>query len=255
MIYYSIKNKKEIVIFGHRGAPRLYPENSIDALVKSISLGSNGVEFDIQITADNQIILFHDDYIVSSQNKKHFIKKTNYSVICQLCKADKAPPPAHLDEVLNIIKNHTQVIFNIEIKSNSANNFKILKQVLSKIPKEALRNRCIISSFNPLLLFQLKLQFFYKGSTALILDSKKIKQWGGVFFSKIFILLLRPQFLHININYLNKELINWAHNHYISINTYTINDFQTLQKCISFKIDGVFTDNHHLYNANNNSRA
>ena len=251
MLYYKIRTQNTIFLFGHRGAPGILHENSIGSILKSIELGSHGVEIDIQITKDNKIILFHDNFIISSNIHTDIIQETNYKMIIKLCNKKKIPKPALIDDLIDIIKAHHNVVFNIEIKSNTFNNSKILKQIFSKIPNDILKDRCIISSFNFLLLYQLKFQFSYKGSIGFILASKKIKQWKGLFFNKILMYILKPNFLHMNINHITKSLIYWAHKNNMFINTYTVNDLSTLERCISLNIDGVFTDNHNLYHPKN----
>ncbi len=50
------------VIIAHRGGlARNYPENTIPALEAAIREGVDGVEFDVTVTADGQIVLWHDD--------------------------------------------------------------------------------------------------------------------------------------------------------------------------------------------------
>jgi glycerophosphoryl diester phosphodiesterase len=47
-------------VFAHRGASRRAPENSLAALRIAADLGADGVEFDVQATADGELIVFHD---------------------------------------------------------------------------------------------------------------------------------------------------------------------------------------------------
>ena len=84
MIYQNIKLKNKIFFFAHRGAPRLIHENTINSIEQSITLGCNGVETDIQATKDNQIILFHNNYITDKRRKRYLICKLNYSEIEQI---------------------------------------------------------------------------------------------------------------------------------------------------------------------------
>lgn len=48
-------------VVGHRGNPSQYPENTIASFVSALKCGSSGVETDIQITRDKEIVIFHDD--------------------------------------------------------------------------------------------------------------------------------------------------------------------------------------------------
>ncbi len=45
---------------GHRGAPYHFPENTIASFEKALQLGANGFEFDLCLTADDHILIFHD---------------------------------------------------------------------------------------------------------------------------------------------------------------------------------------------------
>lgn len=247
MLYYHIKQRNQIFFFGHRGAPKIQHENTISSICKSIQLGCHGVEIDIQKTKDNKIILFHNDFIISN-SKKHFINQLEYKHIAQLCQSNNIPQPDRIEDLINVIKNHPKIVFNIEIKSRFLNNHKTLHYILKHIPQRILLRQCIISSFNYFLLCQLRFVFFYKGKTALILENKYFKNQLVLQINKALISILNPDFLHINIKQATRSLVNWAHKKSIIINTYTINDKRALEQCISLGVDGVFTDNHELYN-------
>lgn len=48
-------------VMGHRGARGHAPENTLAGLRKAAGLGCRWVEFDVKLTADGELILFHDD--------------------------------------------------------------------------------------------------------------------------------------------------------------------------------------------------
>ena len=48
-------------IIAHRGASGDAPENTLAAMRRAKALGANWVEFDVQLTADGQAVVFHDD--------------------------------------------------------------------------------------------------------------------------------------------------------------------------------------------------
>lgn len=47
----------------HRGARSLSPENTLAAIEKAWQIGAHGVEVDVSVTADGELILFHDDLL------------------------------------------------------------------------------------------------------------------------------------------------------------------------------------------------
>lgn len=46
---------------GHRGARALAPENTLAGMRAGMAAGADGVEFDVQRTADGHLVVFHDD--------------------------------------------------------------------------------------------------------------------------------------------------------------------------------------------------
>jgi len=56
----SIISAGQIKYIAHRGASYYAPENSLAAIRLAAELGADGAECDIQLTRDNQIVLWHD---------------------------------------------------------------------------------------------------------------------------------------------------------------------------------------------------
>ena len=246
MLYHKIRNKNTIFYFGHRGAPNLYLENSIQSITQSINLGCNGVELDIQLTNDNQIILFHDSFI-TLDGKKYIINRLSYLQLIELCDQNNHPVPDLFINLIPTIINHPNIVFNIEIKSNRLNNYKILSYLLNHLPKNILINQCIISSFNFLLLYQLRFLFFYKGPIAIILANTNFTNKFFIQLYKMIIYILNPAFIHLDIHCVTQSIVDWIHSQSKILNVYTINHSHELEKCIQMGVDGIFTDNHNFY--------
>jgi glycerophosphoryl diester phosphodiesterase len=51
---------RRVYIIGHRGAPHHFPENSLASYERALDLGANGLEFDLCLTRDRRIAVFHD---------------------------------------------------------------------------------------------------------------------------------------------------------------------------------------------------
>ncbi len=52
----------------HRGARSLAPENTLAALRKAWDIGTDGVEIDIQVSADGQLVIHHDQTLERTTN-------------------------------------------------------------------------------------------------------------------------------------------------------------------------------------------
>ncbi|MGK2886646.1 MAG: glycerophosphodiester phosphodiesterase [Rhodococcus sp. (in: high G+C Gram-positive bacteria)] len=51
---------EQVTVIGHRGASSEAPENTMRSFVRSLELGANGFEFDVQLTSDGAPVVIHD---------------------------------------------------------------------------------------------------------------------------------------------------------------------------------------------------
>ena len=49
------------LVFGHRGSPRRFPENTVASFEEALRAGADGFETDLRLLSDNTAVLFHDD--------------------------------------------------------------------------------------------------------------------------------------------------------------------------------------------------
>ena len=52
---------REPRIYGHRGAPVRFPENTLASFRQARAEGADGIEFDVQLTQDGAAVVLHDD--------------------------------------------------------------------------------------------------------------------------------------------------------------------------------------------------
>lgn len=60
----------EPIAFAHRGARAHAPENTIEAFQLALRLGANGLESDVWITSDNEVVLDHDGVVRTKARKR-----------------------------------------------------------------------------------------------------------------------------------------------------------------------------------------
>ena len=121
-------------IIGHRGLPHIYRENSITSLNKAFEY-CEYVETDVRITADNNLILFHDPDI-----NGHFINElSTEEILHKLNDIEK-------DELILSSRDQIEGKVNFEIKTNSLEKTQI--DILFQKMLSILSPEDIITSFN-----------------------------------------------------------------------------------------------------------
>ena len=55
--------EKQTLVWAHRGASGYAPENTLEAFRKAIEMGADGVELDVQLTKDGELVVIHDETV------------------------------------------------------------------------------------------------------------------------------------------------------------------------------------------------
>ena len=61
-------------VFAHRGVSGSYPENTMLAFEKAVELGCAGIELDVQLTKDGEIVIIHDEKMDRTTDGSGFVK-------------------------------------------------------------------------------------------------------------------------------------------------------------------------------------
>jgi len=153
-------------LIAHRGAMAEAPENSCEAFDLAFSGGADGIEFDIQLTADHVPVVFHDDTMDRTAGiKKGRIFQYTLSDLRQLdlgswfsdrhagCRI------MTLEEVLK--RYYHKALLMIELKSVNGRTKRatglnslpqrVVAQILEKVPEKYYKNIFLLS-FDPILL-------------------------------------------------------------------------------------------------------
>ena len=70
-------------IWAHRGASGYAPENSLEAFERAVRLGADGVELDVQMTRDGELVVIHDERIDRVSNGSGMVGEYTLSQLRQ----------------------------------------------------------------------------------------------------------------------------------------------------------------------------
>lgn len=131
------RRKGKILCFAHRGVSSLAKDGSMEAIRLGISLsGVDGVEFDVQETADGYLLIHHNFALKTKQGTK-WIKDLTLKGIRTFKDNDETPL---LAEGLSLFRSKNKII-NIEIKS-----FGIAKKIIKLCKKINVYNQVVFTS-------------------------------------------------------------------------------------------------------------
>ena len=126
-------------IYGHRGAPAEFPENTLAGFQRAIDLGVHGIELDVHLSKDGVAVVCHDETLDRTTNAKGPISDYTAAELREVDAGDGEYVPTLL-EVLEMVGDSLHV--DIEVKANAAG-----AAVLEDVQKvEGLR--WLVSSFD-----------------------------------------------------------------------------------------------------------
>lgn len=103
-----------IVIVAHRGANREALENSLEAFTIAHERGADGVEFDVQLTADDRVVVLHDLELDRTTVCTGSVRERTLAELAA-CPLNNGEPIRTLDDVLARIAPWFDPLF-VEIK-------------------------------------------------------------------------------------------------------------------------------------------
>ena len=71
-------NKYPTEIFGHHGFSRVYPENTLIGFQKAIGLGVDGIELDIVVNKDLDLVISQEPYMEGKWYRRKKIVENSY---------------------------------------------------------------------------------------------------------------------------------------------------------------------------------
>ncbi|MBO1514630.1 glycerophosphodiester phosphodiesterase [Metabacillus bambusae] len=228
------------LIFGHRGAAGHYPENTMLSFEAAKAANADGIELDVQMTRDGELVVIHDETVDRTTNGMGFVKDFNFEEISRLDASYKFSQykgssfiPT-LNEVLEWAKRQRGFIVNIELKNGIIDYPKIEEKTIKLIYKHSLQKQVIISSFNHYSLVTCK-EISSEIETAIL-------YMEGLYLPWKYAESIGAKGLHPHYHAAKGEIISQSQGHGISVRPFTINDKQMMQRLINEKCAGFFTD-------------
>lgn len=248
-------NVKSTQLLGHRGARNEVLENTLAGFQHAHALrhrGLNGIEFDIQLTADGHLIVFHDETLQRLCGVQSRVDQLTLSEIRR--HSQYGHPILTLDNLVSFpylnsatVKNDKQSTLlsgfkhiELEIKTHDRTNYSLLIAALTRsFANPALAHLPItLTSFDLLMLAKLQnSQRLRKITRGLLIRTPK-----DLLTATNTALQLGCQKLGIYYPLLTPTVINHCHRYGLPVSAWTVNDHAHIQQLIIWQVDFIITD-------------
>lgn len=144
---------KRTLVYAHRGASRRAPENSCAALRLARELGADGVEMDLMLCASGEVVVFHDDTLGRMTGRPGSVEESTLAELRALDLGGGERIPT-LEEA---VEAAGPLLLNLELKCGRVDDRGLAAKVAGAIRALGIRERTLVSSFNPAVLARFRL--------------------------------------------------------------------------------------------------
>ena len=223
----------------HRGHSSKFPENTRIAFEQATMLNVWGVEFDVHVTQDGELVVLHDESVDRTSNGTGYVKDLTLAELRHLdfgswFRSEFAGQQIlTLRETLEIFKP-TSLQINIELKTDIF-EYEGIEQLTAEVIQELeLEDRIVISSFNHETIERFQ-QVLSNVQTALLFSSLITGLEEYVTNSKC-------DAIHIEYYHGLRTIIQQAIQNGMIVRAYTVNDPVIAKQLEAIGIDAIFSD-------------
>ena len=227
-------------IYGHRGASGYAPENTIEAFRLAAETGADGIELDVQMTRDGELVVAHDETVDRVSDGTGRIADLTLKELKKLHfnrthpEYTKAVIPT-LKEVFELLRP-TELDINIELKNSLIDYPGLEKRVISLAAESFDLDRIIFSSFNHASMLRVKA--IDPGLVCgLLYEASLIEPWE--YARRLGMDALHPHYAEVITPGGNCRK---AHEAGIRIHTWTVNSPEMLEAVLREKADILITN-------------
>ncbi|MBC7846739.1 MAG: glycerophosphodiester phosphodiesterase [Flavobacterium sp.] len=220
-----------ILKIGHRGAKGHKPENTLISFQKAIDLKVDGIELDVHLSSDGEIIVIHDETIDRTTKGKGFVNKLSLPEL-KVCRIENEHEIPTLTEVFDLINQ--QCLVNIEIKGKG-----MMKHVVELIEsyvetKNWKYDQFLISSFDWISLLDIHL--LNPEIPLGVLTEYDLE------LAFAFAKFIDAKSVHVHYHLLSEKMTVQMQEEGFQVFAWTVNEPEDIQKIKSFNVNGIISD-------------
>lgn len=226
-------------VWAHRGASAYAPENTLTAFIMAARLGADGIELDVHLTKDGEVVVCHDASVGRTTDGEGVIEEMTLAELKALCfgypdafgKRFLDEKIATLGEVYEAILP-TGMVINVELKKT---NDGIVDKVLELEKQYKAKGQVIYSSFCHNYLMELKAKSPDCVTAPLYGDDPDYIMLG----EQLQATALHPSYLPVLAD---PDYVSKAHEAGLRIHAYTPNSKEDLKALMDMGVDAVITN-------------
>ena len=217
------------LIYAHRGASAYAPENTLEAFRMAMEMGADGVELDVHLSKDGELMVIHDDTVDRTTDGHGHVRDMTLEELKALDARNgmDAYPGVKIPTLREVyaLLQPTGAMVNIEVKTTETFYPGIEEKLLELEREMGMVGRTVYSSFNHYTIANLR-KLDPEAKLGLLYMSGLYEPWN---YAK----LVGAEYIHpIYFNLMIPGLAQGCQENGIGINTWTVDDGDMIGLCL-----------------------
>jgi len=226
-------------IFAHRGETTRCPENTLEAFSAAVEMGADGIELDVQLSKDGEIVVAHDERLErvcdgTGYLNDHTLKELKLLDFSKTLPGTVCRIPT-LSEVFSLVKPSALYI-NIELKNTERLYLELPQKLLALVKEYGMEERVIYSSFNHYSLMHIK-KLNPAAKIGLLYEFGMIDPW--VYANYVKADAVHP---HYYVIAALPETVKRCHENGLMVNVWTVDDPDAVKLMLKCGVDTIITN-------------
>ncbi len=217
-------------IIAHRGASADAPENTMAAFQLAMDQNADGIELDVMLTKDQELVVIHDDAVDRTTNGTGSVRQMTLEQLRSLDAGEGQTIPT-LAEVLERFGG--KLLINIELKNYATIFDSLPLKVADLLEHYNAVDSVIVSSFNPFNLPRIKRRL-PEVKLGLLTDKNKARHWLWRLF--------KFDALHPYYSDVDQVLVAAVHARNRQVNVWTVDAPAEIRRLAALNVDAIITN-------------
>jgi glycerophosphoryl diester phosphodiesterase len=219
------------LVYAHRGGAALRPENTIEAFDHGLSLGADGLEFDVHLSRDGVVVIHHDTTLERTTSGRGRVADHTAAELAALA----------VPTLADVLARYPAIALIVELKVDSA---ELARRVIDLLRSAAAVDRTALGCFSS---GALRAARAYEPSIRT--GSSREETRLALYKSWVGWPLGAPAYREFQVpersgltKIISPRFIDYAHKAKLLVKVWTVNEPDDMRRLIDWGVDALITD-------------
>jgi glycerophosphoryl diester phosphodiesterase len=232
-------------VYAHRGGARLRPENTLLAFDHGLSLGADGLEFDVHLSRDGEVVVHHDTTLERTTNGRGPVAALTADELGRLDAGYRFEGyrgrAGGLPRLEDVLRRYPSIPLIIELKVNRP---ELARRTIDAVRAAKAVDRVALGSYGTRVLRAARAY-----EPAIRTGSSREETRLALYRSWVRWPVRRPSYQEYQVpevsgmtRVVSPRFVRYAHDAGLHVNVWTVDDADDMRRLLSWGVDAIISD-------------